>query len=149
SCAPRSLSRRASRCRCRVCRRRPIWSRKLQLTRRIDAAPIGVLAGSRMILEAGPMSSSELKLLAQLRAKARARVAPLGQDIRSLGERAADGVAAIMGSWGFVIAQSIILFVWIAWNTVTGRGFDPYPFILLNLALSFQAAYSAPIIMMS
>ena len=54
-----------------------------------------------------------------------------------------------MGSWPFVIAQSVILVGWIAWNVVTGRAFDPYPFILLNLTLSFQAAYAAPIIMMS
>ena len=55
-----------------------------------------------------------------------------------------------MGSWRFIITQSCILFAWIALN-VTGlvRQWDPYPFILLNLALSFQAAYAAPIIMMS
>src|SRR3954464_11799726 len=55
-----------------------------------------------------------------------------------------------MGSWSFIIVQSAILFVWIAANLVGAiRGWDPYPFILLNLALSFQAAYAAPVIMMS
>jgi len=55
-----------------------------------------------------------------------------------------------MGSWTFIIVQSAILFVWIAVNLVGRmRSWDPYPFILLNLALSFQAAYAAPVIMMS
>ncbi|WP_246649053.1 DUF1003 domain-containing protein [Bradyrhizobium canariense] len=66
------------------------------------------------------------------------------------GQRIADAVAAVMGSWNFIIVQSAILFVWITANLVGAiRGWDPYPFILLNLALSFQAAYAAPIIMMS
>src|SRR5437879_13612962 len=55
-----------------------------------------------------------------------------------------------MGSWSFIIVQSVILIVWITANLVGAiRGWDPYPFILLNLALSFQAAYAAPFIMMS
>jgi uncharacterized membrane protein len=67
-----------------------------------------------------------------------------------LGQRVADSVAATMGSWRFIIFQSAALAVWIVLNvTVFVRNWDPYPFILLNLALSFQAAYAAPIIMMS
>jgi len=55
-----------------------------------------------------------------------------------------------MGSWSFIIIQSLILSGWIALNAIAFLGhWDPYPFILLNLALSFQAAYAAPIIMMS
>ncbi|MGY3618151.1 DUF1003 domain-containing protein [Bradyrhizobium sp. USDA 10063] len=55
-----------------------------------------------------------------------------------------------MGSWSFIIVQSVILFAWITANLVGAmKGWDPYPFILLNLALSFQAAYAAPVIMMS
>ncbi len=66
------------------------------------------------------------------------------------GERIADVVAATMGSWKFIIIQSILLFVWIILNvTAYVKQWDPYPFILLNLALSFQAAYAAPFIMMS
>ena len=66
------------------------------------------------------------------------------------GQRIADTVAATMGSWTFIIIQSAILAVWIALNvTAWIRQWDPYPFILLNLALSFQAAYAAPFIMMS
>lgn len=66
-----------------------------------------------------------------------------------LGDRAADIVAATVGSWRFVLIQSGLLLCWLAYNSLSGRPFDPYPFILLNLMLSFQAAYTAPIIMMS
>jgi uncharacterized membrane protein len=66
------------------------------------------------------------------------------------GQRIADAVAATMGSWNFIIIQSTILAAWIVLNvTAYVRNWDPYPFILLNLALSFQAAYAAPFIMMS
>src|SRR4051812_42201439 len=66
------------------------------------------------------------------------------------GQRIADAVATVMGSWSFIIAQSAILFVWITANLMGAiRGWDPSPFILLNLAFSFQAAYAAPVIMMS
>jgi uncharacterized membrane protein len=55
-----------------------------------------------------------------------------------------------MGSWTFIIIQSFLLMFWIALNvTAYVQQWDPYPFILLNLALSFQAAYAAPFIMMS
>ena len=55
-----------------------------------------------------------------------------------------------MGSWSFIIIQSVLLAIWIALNvTAFVRQWDPYPFILLNLVLSFQAAYAAPVIMMS
>lgn len=55
-----------------------------------------------------------------------------------------------MGSWPFIIDQTTILLVWIALNiTAYVQRWDPYPFILLNLVLSFQAAYAAPFIMMS
>jgi uncharacterized membrane protein len=66
------------------------------------------------------------------------------------GQRIADTVAATMGSWTFIIIQSIILTIWILLNLVAWmEHWDPYPFILLNLALSFQAAYAAPFIMIS
>ncbi|MFY8115406.1 MAG: DUF1003 domain-containing protein [Rhabdaerophilum sp.] len=66
------------------------------------------------------------------------------------GERVADKVAALVGSWRFIIIQSVILALWILANIVAyWQHWDPYPFILLNLVLSFQAAYTAPIIMMS
>jgi uncharacterized membrane protein len=68
----------------------------------------------------------------------------------TLGQRVADQVAATMGSWNFIIAQTVLLTIWIVLNvTAYVQKWDPYPFILLNLALSFQAAYAAPFIMMS
>ncbi len=68
----------------------------------------------------------------------------------TFGQRVADAVAATMGSWTFIIVQSIILTFWIILNVVAWIShWDPYPFILLNLALSFQAAYAAPFIMIS
>jgi uncharacterized membrane protein len=68
----------------------------------------------------------------------------------TMGQKIADTVASTMGSWRFIIIQSVILLFWIALNvTAFVQQWDPYPFILLNLALSFQAAYAAPFIMMS
>jgi len=68
----------------------------------------------------------------------------------TLGQRAADTVAHGMGSWRFIIIQSVLLVTWITLNIVAFIAhWDPYPFILLNLVMSFQAAYAAPIIMMS
>jgi uncharacterized membrane protein len=68
----------------------------------------------------------------------------------TIGQRIADGVAATMGSWRFIIIQSCILVAWLILNSIALiNHWDSYPFILLNLALSFEAAYAAPIIMMS
>ncbi len=68
----------------------------------------------------------------------------------TFGQRIADRFAQIIGSWRFIIIQSAMLAVWIALNiTAYVYRWDPYPFILLNLAMSFQAAYAAPILMMS
>ncbi|MEZ6023988.1 MAG: DUF1003 domain-containing protein [Hyphomonadaceae bacterium] len=64
-------------------------------------------------------------------------------------ERAADAVTNLVGSWRFIVVQSALLIAWLVFNSVSGQRVDPYPFILLNLLLSFQAAYTAPIIMMS
>lgn len=65
-------------------------------------------------------------------------------------QRIADAVTALIGSWRFIVIQSVLLALWIAGNVIAyANAWDPYPFILLNLLLSFQAAYTAPIIMMS
>ena len=76
----------------------------------------------------------------------------LHRDDRTFGQRLADHVADIGGSWGFIIGFGVALALWIGWN-VFGRGlhlsFDPYPFIFLNLMLSMLAAIQAPVIMMS
>ncbi|MET0598977.1 MAG: DUF1003 domain-containing protein [Mesorhizobium sp.] len=68
-----------------------------------------------------------------------------------LGERVADSIARIGGSWGFIISFLLFLFAWAAINTMllsTGA-FDPYPYVFLNLILSMLAAIQAPVIMMS
>ena len=68
----------------------------------------------------------------------------------SFGQRVADGVANGMGSWRFIIIQTILVVLWMALNIVgLIYHWDPYPFILLNLLFSTQAAYAAPIIMMA
>jgi uncharacterized membrane protein len=103
----------------------------------------------------GGMEPAEHDLLSDLRRARRslrlqAMDEPATAARPTLGQRIADAVAAVMGSWTFIIIQSGILFGWITANLVGAmRGWDPYPFILLNLALSFQAAYAAPVIMMS
>jgi len=66
------------------------------------------------------------------------------------GQRMADAVASTIGSWRFILIQSTTIVFWIGGNVWFGaKAWDPYPFILLNLLLSFQAAYTAPAIMMS
>jgi uncharacterized membrane protein len=67
------------------------------------------------------------------------------------GQRAADAVARQLGSWRFLIIQSCLLATWMILNIaeLLFKPFDPYPFILLNLVLSFQAAYAAPVLLMS
>ncbi len=95
------------------------------------------------------VSREERDLLVRLRNARPARAQPEAGP-PSLGQRLADGVATAVGSWRFIVIQSALLAVWIAANAMIGSGaWDPYPFILLNLLLSFQAAYTAPVIMMS
>lgn len=68
-----------------------------------------------------------------------------------LSDRAADRVAAIGGSWGFIFAFIALMAIWMALNVIQlwGIRFDPFPFILLNLSLSTLAALQAPVILMS
>lgn len=71
-------------------------------------------------------------------------------DDGTLGNRVADAVARGMGSWTFIISQTLFVLLWMTGNVVgVIRHWDVYPFILLNLLFSTQAAYAAPIIMMS
>ena len=92
-----------------------------------------------------------LKELRDMRRGLRAQTADDGAgDKLSLGQRLADIFAAGLGSWRFIIIQSVVLFFWIMANLLAWKyKWDPYPFIFLNLMLSFQAAYAAPFIMMS
>lgn len=76
-------------------------------------------------------------------------------DDLALGARVADRVTAVFGSWGFIVTQSVLIVVWLGYNAFAAvrylhvREFDPYPFILLNLLFSTQAAYAAPLILLS
>lgn len=72
------------------------------------------------------------------------------RDERTFGQRVADGTAHVLGSWGFIIAQTVVVAAWVVLNlTAWLQHWDPYPFILLNLLFSVQAAYAAPVLMMS
>lgn len=98
------------------------------------------------------MSDKHESMLARVRREAAERRAagPAKEVIpRTWGEHAADWVAGALGSWRFVIIQSALLIFWLVWNANTAHPLDPFPFILLNLLLSFQAAYTAPMILMS
>jgi uncharacterized membrane protein len=76
-------------------------------------------------------------------------------DDQPLGPRVADKVTAVFGSWGFILIQSALIVLWLAYNGYAAvhylhsKEFDPYPFILLNLLFSTQAAYAAPLILLS
>ena len=75
---------------------------------------------------------------------------PEGPAPLTWGQKVADQVAATVGSWRFIIIQSVLLVGWLILNVFAWTSaWDPYPFILLNLMLSFQAAYTAPILLMS
>lgn len=72
------------------------------------------------------------------------------KEASTFGQRLADSVAGGMGSWRFIIWQTIIVGLWMTVNVVAlVHHWDPYPYILLNLLFSTQAAYAAPIIMMA
>ncbi len=95
------------------------------------------------------LHDEEIGLLNRLREVRRAK-RKQERPTLSVGNRVADAVAATVGSWWFIIIQSVLLVIWMALNvTAYVYQWDPYPFILLNLALSFQAAYTAPMLMMS
>ena len=105
------------------------------------------------------LSLEEARQLEALRARRRAHRSHVQPKIAAepealppptRGQRLADAVAATIGSWRFIIIQSTAIAIWMAGNVLSGsKAWDPYPFILLNLLLSFQAAYTAPAIMMS
>lgn len=61
----------------------------------------------------------------------------------------AEKITGLLGSWKFLIGQTMFLILYVSYNLISSNPFDPFPFIFLNLILSFQAAYTAPIILMS
>jgi uncharacterized membrane protein len=117
------------------------------------------LAGEEARLPDVPADA--LPSIATLRLRFPAPMSHVGHDVvnvnalfearMTVGQRAADAVARRLGSWRFLIIQSCVLLAWIAVNVaeLVFKPFDPYPFILLNLVLSFQAAYAAPVLLMS
>ncbi len=70
-------------------------------------------------------------------------------DDAPVGARIADAVTSFMGSWKFIILQTLIVVIWVIGNVYLLFHFDVYPFILLNLAFSTQAAYAAPLILLA
>lgn len=70
-------------------------------------------------------------------------------NIKDYSIKLADIITSFIGSWTFIIIQSVLLTIWVTINALQLFHFDPYPFILLNLFLSFEAAYATPLILMS
>ena len=67
-----------------------------------------------------------------------------------MGQRVADSTARVLGSWPFIIGQTVAVAAWITLNVIAWmKHWDPFPFILLNLMFSVQAAYAGPVLMMS
>lgn len=105
----------------------------------------------KMLLKQDIQSQDEQEMLEMLIDK------PIAVDVEkqeekglTFGEKAADKISEVAGSWTFILLFSLFLIFWIILNTVIlAKGVDPYPFILLNLLLSCLAALQAPIIMMS
>ena len=121
------------------------------------ALPDQLHTGSGLSPPTSSLSSADACFMRRWYRRFRARLSYKGIDSLdnrygrrfTLGERVADVVSQTMGSWRFVIVQSLFLLAWLAINALVKWAWDAYPFILLNLMLSFQAAYTAPIIMMS
>jgi uncharacterized membrane protein len=124
-----------------------------------ETAPKVIMTNTRSITPHSAEETRQLELLRQHRKAHRQKnelttalaveaIALPSQATR--GERLADIVASTVGSWRFIVLQSTAIVFWITSNALTGtHAWDPFPFILLNLLLSFQAAYTAPAIMMS
>ena len=110
---------------------------------------------SKILLKTGDEQLNKLKQIVQMSIKEEKLIVEnlLNQpkEILSRGQSISDKVASFGGSWKFIIIFSIVISIWILFNTLLPQkvDFDPYPFILMNLVLSAIAALQAPIIMMS
>ena len=110
---------------------------------------------AQQLLHAGlaPLSEREARVIARVakRVHTARNVNREFEQRLTVGQRLADQVAAVGGSWGFIIGFGVFLGLWIALNVIVlvASAFDPYPFVFLNLLLSMLAALQAPIIMMS
>ena len=70
-------------------------------------------------------------------------------NIKEIGLTVADKIAEFIGSWTFILVQTVVVVAWIVVNIAHLSGFDPYPFIILNLFFSTEAAYATPLILMA
>jgi uncharacterized membrane protein len=103
---------------------------------------------SALLHELNRLSHVERTIVEKFIRRQRLQAPPLTPPL-SLGDRVADKVAAFGGSWRFISIAIAIIATWMLVNIFSGKPFDPYPYILLNLVLSCLAALQAPIIMMS
>jgi uncharacterized membrane protein len=95
-------------------------------------------------------SASSIEELTRRNVSIIAEMEKASAQVSSRGDRLAELVATAVGSWTFLLVQTIILVAWMGLNiSALIYHWDPYPFILLNLTLSFQSAYAAPILMIS
>jgi len=102
--------------------------------------------------EIGALSDLEKNVISSLKEdKSIVSIVEDEEEARNFGQQIADKVADFGGSWTFIISFLLFIVVWISANVyiLVNKGFDPYPFILLNLILSCIAALQAPVIMMS
>ena len=105
-----------------------------------------------LVVEIGELSNLEAKVIGSLNQdKSLVNTVEDEIGVRTVGQKVADQVAAFGGSWKFIILFGVFIVLWILANIylLFNKGFDPYPFILLNLILSCLAALQAPVIMMS
>ena len=106
-----------------------------------------------LVKEVGELSELEKTVLTSINTNATITDKLEGDEGKKLtfGQKIADRVATFGGSWTFIILFGVFIFIWISTNVywLVNKGFDPYPFILLNLILSCIAAMQAPVIMMS
>jgi uncharacterized membrane protein len=109
------------------------------------------------LLDTGPddMTARERKVLERMAQRLVSRNVNQEFDQQlTVGERLADRVASVGGSWRFIIGFGVFIAIWVLLNAallagIGGEAFDPYPFVFLNLVLSLLAAIQAPVIMMS
>jgi len=110
---------------------------------------------AQQLLHAGlaPLTERDARVIARVakRVHTARNVNQVFDQRLTVGQRLADQVAAVGGSWGFIVGLGVFLGVWVVLNAIllVETAFDPYPFVFLNLLLSMLAALQAPIIMMS
>lgn len=102
---------------------------------------------------ARPKEASHKTIALRRRKLATDHLHPVNQihiDEATFGERLADKVATVIGSWPFLIIQTVLILIWVTLNVIgIINHWDPYPFILLNLCFSLQAAYTGPILLVA